>query len=218
MFSYSSVVRSVVFLTRENNELREQNELLRQMLAAEMPTESTSAIDRFQAENAALKLALYESVQNLAKQKTIGGLPIGAQGLPVSSGGMPTSSAMAAAMAAVSSAPSTFAPGGAPGANQALLQGLAQSNHPAGLSLLANQGLMQLVGGANVAPAGANPLLASQLAAAGAAGLKPAGIPGAPIPGGASAAVLLARQQAAGGVIAAVAGDEVAKPAAEPVV
>ena len=34
------------------------------MLAAEMPTESTSAIDRFQAENAALKLALYESTSS----------------------------------------------------------------------------------------------------------------------------------------------------------
>jgi hypothetical protein len=44
--------RSVVFLTRENNELREQNELLRQMLAAQIPTDN-AALDRFQAENAA---------------------------------------------------------------------------------------------------------------------------------------------------------------------
>lgn len=61
--------RSVVFLTRENSELREQNELLRQMLSSEVPVESNSAVDRFQAENTALKLALYESVQNLAKHK-----------------------------------------------------------------------------------------------------------------------------------------------------
>ena len=58
-----------MYLTRENSELREQNELLRQMLASEMPAESTSTIDRFQAENAALKLALYESVQNLTKHQ-----------------------------------------------------------------------------------------------------------------------------------------------------
>lgn len=62
--------RSVVFLTRENSELREQNELLRQMLATEMPGEGNSAnADRFQAENTALKLALYESVQNLTRTK-----------------------------------------------------------------------------------------------------------------------------------------------------
>ncbi|KAJ8601733.1 hypothetical protein CTAYLR_006739 [Chrysophaeum taylorii] len=61
--------RSVVFLTRENSELREQNELLRQMLASEMPVEANTTVDRFQAENTALKLALYESVQNLTKHK-----------------------------------------------------------------------------------------------------------------------------------------------------
>lgn len=56
--------RSVVFLTRENSELREQNELLRQMLASEMPVESSTNVDRYQAENTALKLALYESVNS----------------------------------------------------------------------------------------------------------------------------------------------------------
>lgn len=62
--------RSVVFLTRENSELREQNELLRQMLATEVPGEnSATSADRFQAENTALKLALYESVQNLTRTK-----------------------------------------------------------------------------------------------------------------------------------------------------
>ena len=69
--------RSVVFLTSENNQLREQNEMLRQMLTAEVPTDDASAINRAQAENAALKLALYESVQNLAKQTAAPRLPIG---------------------------------------------------------------------------------------------------------------------------------------------
>ena len=143
--------RSVVFLTRENNELREQNELLRQMLAAEMPTESTSAIDRFQAENAALKLALYESVQNLAKQKTIAGIPLAAAGaaaagLPgAATSGAAASTAMAAAMAAVSSAGGTLTAAGEPGQQAALLSGLApgavagQGHQGHGLSLLANQ-------------------------------------------------------------------------------
>ena len=53
-------------------ELREQNELLRQMLANELPVESTSTMDRFQAENAALKLvtrprAPRVSLQTLAR-------------------------------------------------------------------------------------------------------------------------------------------------------
>lgn len=61
--------RSVVFLTRENSELREQNELLRQMLASEIPVEASASVDRFQTENTALKLALYESMQNLSRNK-----------------------------------------------------------------------------------------------------------------------------------------------------
>jgi len=60
--------RSVVHLTRENSELHEQNEMLRQILGSELPVESRTTIDRFQTENAALKLALYESVQSLTKR------------------------------------------------------------------------------------------------------------------------------------------------------
>jgi len=56
--------RSVVFLTRENGELREQNDLLRQMLAAESPSQPSSndAVERLQSENQALRLALVKAV------------------------------------------------------------------------------------------------------------------------------------------------------------
>ena len=62
----------------------------------------------------ALKLALYESVQNLAKQKTIAGIPLAAAGaaagLPAgaATSGAAASTAMAAAMAAVSSSQGTL--------------------------------------------------------------------------------------------------------------
>lgn len=59
--------RSVGFLTREKAELTEQNNLLRRMLASEIPRDNASAIDRITAENTALKLALYEHIQNMNK-------------------------------------------------------------------------------------------------------------------------------------------------------
>lgn len=60
--------RTVVYLTRENGDLRDQNEVLRQMLSSDAPVENTALMDRYQAENASLKLALYESVQNLSSK------------------------------------------------------------------------------------------------------------------------------------------------------
>jgi len=59
--------RSVVFLSRENCELREQNDVLRSMLTADVASENSALIDRCQQENTALKVALYESVQKLMR-------------------------------------------------------------------------------------------------------------------------------------------------------
>ncbi|CAM9498082.1 unnamed protein product, partial [Ectocarpus sp. 8 AP-2014] len=54
--------RSVVFLTRENQELREQNEIFRQMVASEVSPDGKIGFNtKFQAENAALRMALYEA-------------------------------------------------------------------------------------------------------------------------------------------------------------
>ncbi|CAN0087728.1 unnamed protein product [Ectocarpus sp. 12 AP-2014] len=54
--------RSVVFLTRENQELREQNEIFRQMVASEVSTDGKMRFNtKFRAENAALRMALYEA-------------------------------------------------------------------------------------------------------------------------------------------------------------
>ncbi|CAB1106160.1 unnamed protein product [Ectocarpus sp. CCAP 1310/34] len=54
--------RSVVFLTRENQELREQNEIFRQMVASEVSMDGKIGFNtKFRAENAALRMALYEA-------------------------------------------------------------------------------------------------------------------------------------------------------------
>lgn len=63
--------RSVIYLTKENDELREQNEVLRKMLTSEMQADNSEVVQRFKAENAALKLALYESVQKATGKKGI---------------------------------------------------------------------------------------------------------------------------------------------------
>ncbi|CAM9550920.1 unnamed protein product [Ascophyllum nodosum] len=78
--------RSVVFLTKENQELREQNELLRQMVAAEVPPENSLALSKFQAENAALRMALYESVKHDMAAKQDQGSGINPDGTPVGRG------------------------------------------------------------------------------------------------------------------------------------
>eukprot|EP00620_Florenciella_sp_RCC1587_P020995 CAMPEP_0182558334 /NCGR_PEP_ID=MMETSP1324-20130603/1913_1 /TAXON_ID=236786 /ORGANISM="Florenciella sp., Strain RCC1587" /LENGTH=166 /DNA_ID=CAMNT_0024770501 /DNA_START=180 /DNA_END=676 /DNA_ORIENTATION=- len=77
--------RSVVFLTRENNELREQNELLRQMLSSDVPQDSSQQMGRFQAESASLKLALCQQIQAMA-QNGGGGMDGGRRSMDGSGG------------------------------------------------------------------------------------------------------------------------------------
>eukprot|EP00968_Pinguiococcus_pyrenoidosus_P012840 scaffold1147_cov250-Pinguiococcus_pyrenoidosus.AAC.14 len=48
-------------------QLREQNDVLRSMLTADVASENSALIDRCQQENTALKVALYESVQKLMR-------------------------------------------------------------------------------------------------------------------------------------------------------
>lgn len=63
--------RSVVFLTRENGELREQNDLLRQMLTSDTTsTETSQSVERLQAENNALRLALVKAATAAAAAAT----------------------------------------------------------------------------------------------------------------------------------------------------
>lgn len=56
--------RSVVFLTRENAELREQNELLRGALAGDRSV--MDLMETLRQDNEALKIALYEMAHHIA--------------------------------------------------------------------------------------------------------------------------------------------------------
>ena len=146
--------RSVVYLTSENNGLREQNEMLRMMLSQEEPApggDGAAAVNKAQAENAALKLALYESVQNLAKntaQNRIGadaaaaaaaaGIPAGLPGgVPGAPGLMPNQQAGLMALLGRAGAPAPGVPGlGAPNAaaQNALIAQLAAAQAAGGLA------------------------------------------------------------------------------------
>ncbi|KAA0163776.1 hypothetical protein FNF27_03905 [Cafeteria roenbergensis] len=58
--------RSVVFLTRENSELREQNEILRRVLSRETDSSVMELLEHLRSENQALKVAVYDTAQTLA--------------------------------------------------------------------------------------------------------------------------------------------------------
>eukprot|EP00903_Cladosiphon_okamuranus_P012795 g11959.t1 len=99
--------RSVVFLTRENQELREQNEIFRQMVANEVaPDSSNTALSKCQAENAALRMALYETTKQDGDGAGAGKGP--GMSIPLSdhpmSGPVPS---LAAAVAAVGNPPTS---------------------------------------------------------------------------------------------------------------
>jgi len=74
-----------------------------------MPAESTTTIDRYQTENAALKLAIYESVQNLTKHQDRPGFP-GADGSAPSGSGAPPAPGLVAMTAAALTQPPLGAP------------------------------------------------------------------------------------------------------------
>lgn len=58
--------RSVMFLQHENNDLRQENDMLRQMLSSsEGASDSSRRLGGFQSDNAALKAAIHQQIQRM---------------------------------------------------------------------------------------------------------------------------------------------------------
>ncbi|KAG5176290.1 hypothetical protein JKP88DRAFT_335952 [Tribonema minus] len=67
---------NIVMLTRENYELRTHNDELRELIMSSGNQDDTDSIEQFQQENALLRLAVYECVENLANARHPGSAPL----------------------------------------------------------------------------------------------------------------------------------------------